>query len=285
MNELDARAILFSVVEGGQAFWSSEISTKGALAVYEKLLRGGYDSVKYEKLISSLRGISGDQVLSDIDKHQARLITPIDEDWPVQVNDLAAPPIGLIIKGNISALHQRSLAIVGTRNPTSYGARIAGDFAAGFADREWAIVSGGAYGIDSYAHKGALIAEGVTVAVIASGIDINYPAGNTRLFAEICESGVMVTESMPGQRALPHRFLTRNRLIASISKATLVVEAAFRSGSLRTARDAAEMFRPVMAIPGPINAPTSEGCHRLIGERAAEIVTSVADAVEFVGAN
>jgi len=285
MNELDARAILFSVVEGGQAFWSSEISTKGALAVYEKLLRGGYDSVKYEKLISSLRGISGDQVLSEIDKHQARLITPIDQDWPVQVNDLAAPPIGLIIKGNISALHQRSLAIVGTRNPTSYGARIAGDFAAGFADREWAIVSGGAYGIDSYAHKGALIAEGMTVAVIASGIDINYPAGNTRLFAEICELGVMVTESMPGQRALPHRFLTRNRLIASISKATLVVEAAFRSGSLRTARDAAEMFRPVMAIPGPINSPTSEGCHRLIGERAAEIVTSVADAVEFVGAN
>ena len=285
MNELDARAILFSLIEGGQAFWSSEISTKGALAVYEKLLRGGYDSVKYEKLISSLRGISGDQVLSEIDKHQARLITPIDQDWPVQVNDLAAPPIGLIIKGNISALHQRSLAIVGTRNPTSYGARIAGDFAAGFADREWAIVSGGAYGIDSYAHKGALIAEGMTVAVIASGIDINYPAGNTRLFAEICESGVMVTESMPGQRALPHRFLTRNRLIASISKATLVVEAAFRSGSLRTARDAAEMFRPVMAIPGPINSPTSEGCHRLIGERAAEIVTSVADAVEFVGAN
>ena len=285
MNELDARAILFSLIEGGQAFWSSEISTKGALAVYEKLLRGGYDSVKYEKLISSLRGISGDQVLSEIDKHQARLITPLDQDWPVQVNDLAAPPIGLIIKGNISALHQRSLAIVGTRNPTSYGARIAGDFAAGFADREWAIVSGGAYGIDSYAHKGALIAEGVTVAVIASGIDINYPAGNTRLFAEICELGVMVTESMPGQRALPHRFLTRNRLIAAISKATLVVEAAFRSGSLRTARDAAEMFRPVMAIPGPINSPTSEGCHRLIGERAAEIVTSVADAVEFVGAN
>ena len=285
MNELEARAILFSVIEGGQAFWSSEISTKGALTVYEKLLRGGYDSIKYEKLISSLRDISGDQVLTEIEKHQARLITPLDQEWPVQVNDLAAPPIGLIIKGNISALQQRSLAIVGTRNPTSYGARIAGDFAAGFADREWAIVSGGAYGIDSYAHKGALIAEGVTVAVIASGIDINYPAGNTRLFAEICESGVMVTESMPGQRALPHRFLTRNRLIAAISKATLVVEAAFRSGSLRTARDAAEMFRPVMAIPGPINSPTSEGCHRLIGERAAEIVTSVADAVEFVGAN
>jgi DNA protecting protein DprA len=285
LNELLARAALFSAIEAGHPYWSSEISTQGALAVYEKLLSSGYDSIRNEKLIHALRQINPDQVLTEINKHDARLITPIDDDWPEQVNDLAAPPIGLILKGNISALHQSSLAIVGTRNPTSYGARIAGDFAAGFADREWAIISGGAYGIDSYAHKGALIAEGVTVAVVASGIDINYPAGNTRLFAEICESGAMVTEFMPGQRALPHRFLTRNRLIASLSKATLVVEAAFRSGSLRTARDAAEIFRPVMAIPGPINSPTSEGCHRLIGERAAEIVTSVADAVEFVGAN
>jgi DNA protecting protein DprA len=285
MNEQLARACLFSVVEGGHTFWCAEISTHGALAVYNKLLNGGYDPIKYEKLITNLRETNGDKILTEIDKHYARLITPDDEDWPEQLNDLAAPPIGLILKGNINALHQPSLAIVGTRNPTSYGARIAGEFAAGFADREWAIVSGGAYGIDSYAHKGALIAEGVTVAVVASGIDINYPAGNTRLFAEICESGAMVTEFMPGHRALPNRFLTRNRLIAALSKATLVVEAAFRSGSLRTARDAAEIFRPVMAIPGAITSPTSEGCHRLIGERAAEIVTSVADAVEFVGAN
>ena len=285
MNEQLARACLFSIVEGGHTFWCAEISTHGALAVYNKLLNGGYDPIKYEKMIGSLRETNGDRIMTEIDKHYARLITPVDDDWPEQLNDLAAPPIGLILKGNINALHQSSLAIVGTRNPTSYGARIAGEFAAGFADREWAIVSGGAYGIDSFAHKGALIAEGITVAVVASGIDINYPAGNTRLFAEICESGAMVTEFMPGHKALPNRFLTRNRLIAALSKATLVVEAAFRSGSLRTARDAAEIFRPVMAIPGPINSPTSEGCHRLIGERAAEIVTSVADAVEFIGAN
>jgi DNA protecting protein DprA len=171
---------------------------------------------------------------------------------------------------------------VGTRNPTPYGIRNAGDFASGFVDREWAITSGGAYGIDSAAHKGALYAEGITIAVVAAGIDINYPAGNTRLFAEIAESGAVVSEVMPGTRAYPVRFLTRNRIIAALSTATLVVEAAFRSGSLRTARDASELMRPVMAIPGPINSPTSEGCHRLIGERAAEIVTSVTDAVEFV---
>ena len=147
MTEQLARAALFNAIEAGHPFWSSEISTRGALAVHERLLSGGYDSIKNEKLISELRQMSGEQVLTDIAAHQARLVTPLDDDWPQQVNDLAAPPIGLILKGNISALHQPSLAIVGTRNPTSYGARIAGDFAAGFADREWAIVSGGAYGL------------------------------------------------------------------------------------------------------------------------------------------
>ena len=145
-------------------------------------------------------------------------------------------------------------------------------------------MSGGAYGIDSAAHRGALAAEGRTIAVIASGIDLQYPAGNARLFDEICENGAIVSEVMPDVRALPHRFLTRNRLIAALSQSTLVVEAAFRSGSLRTARDAAELFRPVMAIPGPINSPASEGCHRLIGERAAELVTSLADAIELISA-
>lgn len=283
MNEIQARAKLFSVIEGGHTFFSQEVMSYGALQVHDKLLGGGYDRVKYEKVIATVRLASADQVLSTIEQHGGVLITPSDTAWPQQVNDLAAPPIALIVKGDVSTLQIQSLAIVGTRNPTSYGARIASDFAAGFVDREWSIISGGAYGIDSYAHKGALIAEGTTVAVIACGIDINYPAGNARLFAEICDNGALVTEFMPGHKALPHRFLSRNRLIAAISNATLVVEAAFRSGSLRTARDAAELFRPVMAIPGPINSPTSEGCHRLIGERAAEIVTSVADAVEFVG--
>lgn len=283
MNDLMARAALFSVIESGHKFWSQEIFKLGALDVYEKLIKGGYGPTKHEKLVSALQLTPGEKILELITNHGAHFLTPQDSDWPEQVNDLANPPIALVVKGNVHALKIPSLAIVGTRNPTSYGARIAGDFAAGFVDREWAVVSGGAYGIDSYAHKGALIAEGVTIAVIACGVDVNYPAGNARLFSEICESGAIVSEFLPGQRALPNRFLTRNRLIAALSKATLVVEAAFRSGSLRTARDAAEIFRPVMAIPGPIHSPTSEGCHRLIGERCAEIVTSVTDAVEFVG--
>ena len=282
MSELIARARLFAAVEGGSSFWSREVFSNSASYVLDRALTGAYDPIKYARTIEKLKLSNADQLLQSVADAGATFLTPQDLAWPQSVNDLAAPPIGLVVKGDPILLTGNSLAIVGTRNPTQYGARIAQDFAAGFVDRDWAIISGGAYGIDAAAHKGALIAEGVTVAVIAAGIDINYPAGNARLFAEIAELGCLVSEVTPGTPAIPSRFLTRNRLIAALSNATLVVEAAFRSGSLRTARDAAELMRPVMAIPGPITSPVSEGCHRLIGERAAEIVTSVADAVEFL---
>jgi DNA protecting protein DprA len=282
MSQLDARLALFAAIEGGHIFWSQEISAHGAEYVYTKLNAGGYDAIKFAKTIDRIRATNTSEIAKSIESAGAQFITPEMDQWPDQLNDLAAIPIGLVVKGDLEIMKERGLAIVGTRNPTPYGIRNAGDFAAGFVDREWTIISGGAYGIDSAAHKGALIAEGSTVAVLAAGIDVAYPAGNARLFAEICENGALVSEVLPGAHAIPSRFLTRNRIIAALSQATLVVEAAFRSGSLRTARDAAELMRPVMAIPGPISAPTSEGCHRLIGERAAELVTSVADAVELI---
>jgi DNA processing protein len=274
-------ALLYSL-EPGNVFWSREIASLGVKEVYLRLKGGGYDGVKFNNAIEKLQSFEGSAELKKISDAGAYLITPEDEIWPTQLDELEAPPIALIVKGKLENFSTPSLAIVGTRNPTPYGIRIAGDFAAGFVDREWDIVSGGAYGIDTAAHRGALIAEGRTIAVIASGIDNPYPSGNSRLFDEICENGALVSEVAPGVPALPHRFLTRNRIIAALSQSTLVVEAAFRSGSLRTARDAAQLLRPVMAIPGPINSPTSEGCHRLIGERAAEIVTSVADAHELI---
>lgn len=282
MNAIDARAILFSSIEGGSTFWTREIDSLGPIDVVAKLRARAYDPIRFEKTIAKVLAVDSSQVFAEISASGSQFITPEDPRWPSKLNDLSAMPIALVVKGSVDALHLPSLAIVGTRNPTNYGVRVAGDFAAGFVDREWAIVSGGAYGIDAAAHRGALVAEGVTVAVLAAGIDVNYPGGHARLFAEIAETGALVTEVMPGVRAVPARFLTRNRLIAGLSQATLVVEAAFRSGSLRTARDAAELMRPVMAVPGPITSPTSEGCHRLIGERAAEVVTSVADALEFV---
>ena len=281
-SEKAARLELFAAIECGNTFWGSEIALLGAEETLARIKDGFYRSSKAEKALSHLDPDGAPALLAKIHNAGGEFIVPSDQSWPAQLNDLATPPIGLVVKGKLDALHSRSIAIVGTRNPTPYGARIASDFAAGFVDREWSVVSGGAYGIDTHAHKGALIAEGLTIAVIASGIDINYPAGNERLFTEIAELGAIVSEVMPGTPAFPSRFLTRNRIIAALSVSTLVVEAAFRSGSLRTARDAAELMRPVMAIPGPINSPTSEGTHRLIGERAAEIVTSVHDAVELI---
>jgi DNA protecting protein DprA len=254
----------------------------GAVDLVERISTGAYTDRSHEQICRLVIQSSPNLFLEQIEKVGAKFLVPTHPEWPYLLKDLKNPPIALVVKGDIEALNKTALAIVGSRSPSNYGVRVAEDFAAGFVDREWNIVSGGAYGIDSAAHKGALIAEGCTIAVLATGVDINYPAGNARLFAEIQENGALVSEVMPGVTGYPNRFLTRNRIIAALSRATLVVEAAFRSGSLRTARDAAELMRPVMAIPGPISSPTSEGCHRLIGERSAEIVTSVADAVEFV---
>lgn len=268
MELRDMRLVIAAHHEPGAAKIARDIQERGVEEVFAAIpvpLR-----IKIRECYQSIANCGGE------------LITPEDSDWPHLLNELEVPPIAIIVKGDTSILKEDSLAIVGTRNPTPYGVRNAQEFAAGFVDRGWAIVSGGAYGIDSAAHKGALIAEGSTIAVTASGLDSPYPAGNQRLFDEITENGAIITEYLPGVMARPHRFLIRNRLIAALSRGTVVIEAAFRSGSLRTARDASDLLRPVMAIPGPINAPTSEGCHRLIGERSAELVSSVADAYELL---
>ena len=271
-NELVARAQLFGAIEGGLSNWSREVFEKGAEKVIE-LCKAG----EYKEDVSIILKSNGHQVLEKLEELGIGFIVPGS-----QFDELPAPPIGLTFKGDIELLNHRSIAIVGTRNPTQYGAKVASEMAANFVDREWAVVSGGAYGIDSAAHKGALIAEGETIAVLASGLDIYYPAGNARLFSAIEENGLLISEYMPGSKALPFRFLNRNRIIAAIAEGTMVVEAAFRSGSLRTARDAAGINRKVMAIPGPINSPLSEGCHRLIGEGVAMICTGVNDAIELM---
>lgn len=272
---------LFHAIEPGDKFWSDEISRDGAEVVLANLLDKNFDFRR--RSVARIRErlkTPVEAIVREIAESNGNFITDEDREWPHQIRDLLTPPIGLIVRGNIYDCN--SVAIVGTRNPTTYGARVASEFASGFADRGITIVSGGAYGIDTHAHRGALAAEGRTIAVLASGISVTYPAANERLFEEILENGALISEVMPRERARPERFLTRNRLIAAYAKATIVVEAAFRSGSLRTARDAAELLRIVLAVPGPINSPSSDGCHRLIGERCAEIVTSVADAMEFL---
>ena len=267
-----ARAQLFAAIEGGINFWAREVVEKGAEKVVE-LCKAG----EYKEDTRAILKSNGHQVLEEMERHGLELIIPGHKFF-----ELPAPPIALTVKGNKELLESKSIAIVGTRNPTAYGQKVASEMAANFVDREWVVVSGGAYGIDAAAHKGALIAEGETIAVLASGLNVLYPAGNARLFAAIEESGLLLSEYMPGTPALPFRFLNRNRIIAAIADGTMVVEAAFRSGALRTAHDAAQLNRVVMAIPGPINSPLSEGCHRLIGDGSAMICTGVNDAIELM---
>ena len=271
-KELIARAQLLGSVEPGISFWSKEVFEKSAIEVIERCQAG-----EYKEDTKAILSTNGEAILEKLGKLGIELVIPC-----AKFDELPAPPIALTVKGNADLLTRKSIAIVGTRNPTQYGARVAGDMAANFVDREWVVVSGGAYGIDAAAHKGALIAEGETIAVMAAGLDIYYPAGNARLFAEIAETGLLVSEYLPGMKALPHRFLNRNRIIAAIADGTMVVEAAFRSGAQRTAREAHSLRRQVMAIPGPINSPLSEGCHRLIGEGVAMICTGVNDALELM---
>lgn len=285
VDEYEARLILFSAIEPGHTGWSQEIQRVGAVNVLQGLLGGQYNSKSCSTLLGKIEQTNIEMLQTALAVSDSAFIYPGHVDWPRQVDQLANPPIGLIVKGDLSQLSQKSIAIVGTREPTQYGKEMAADFATAFVSQGWNVVSGGALGIDTCAHVAALKASGKTIAVIASGVLVDYPASNSKLFRAISSQGAMVSEVMPYVHAAQNRFLTRNRLIAALSCATLVVEAAYRSGSLRTARDATDLMRPVMAIPGQLNSPSSQGCHRLIAERAAEIVTSVQDAVEFVGVN
>lgn len=285
IDEYEARLTLFSAIEPGHTGWSQEIQRVGAVMVLQGLLGGQYDSQSCAKLLRKIEQTNFEMLQTAVAVSDSEFIYPSHPQWPKQVDQLANPPIGLIVKGDLSHLSQKSIAIVGTREPSAYGQEMASEFATAFVNHGWNVVSGGALGIDTCAHVAALKSSGKTLAVIASGVLVDYPSANSRLFKAISKNGAVVSEVMPYVQAAQNRFLTRNRLIAALSCATLVVEAAYRSGSLRTARDAADLMRPVMAIPGQLNSPTSQGCHRLIAERAAEIVTSVHDAVEFVGVN
>lgn len=199
------------------------------------------------------------------------LLTLADDGYPASLFDTGDPPIVLYVRGNPQLLRQPAVAIVGARNATEGGKDNARAFARHLAGRGWTIVSGLARGIDAAAHEGALQAGadgGGTVAVLACGLDITYPRQNAALAEAVAAGGALVTEYPPGTPALPFRFPDRNRLVAALARGVLVVEAASQSGSLGTARLAAECGREVFAIPGSIHAPLSRGCHALIRQGA-----------------
>lgn len=211
-----------------------------------------------------------------------RAVLPDDPQWPAGLDDLGdVRPFALWVRGtgDPAALCQRSAALVGARAATAYGERLAAELAAGAGDRGVTTVSGAALGIDGAAHRGALAAGVPTVAVLACGVDRAYPPSHDRLLAAVTEGGAVLSEVPPGSSPMKRRFLERNRLIAAASRATVVVEAGWRSGSLATANRALEIGRHVGAVPGPVTSPASAGCHRLM--RSHEGVACITDADEL----
>lgn len=204
-----------------------------------------------------------------------RFISPEDPAWPSALDDLGDhAPQGLWFRGraDVLARSDRSVAIVGSRASSPYGERVAGDLAAEVSTRSLAVVSGGAYGIDAAAHRAALAATGSTIAILAGGADRLYPAGNRALLERIGRDGAVITEAPVGQSPTRWRFLQRNRLIAALAQATIVVEAGSRSGALNTANHAMHLGRPLGAVPGPVTSAASVGCHRLLKEQHAQLV-------------
>lgn len=213
-----------------------------------------------------------------------RAVVPGDPQWPAELDDLGpARPLCLWLRGAGTWNPGRSVALVGARAATPYGEHVTSVLGSGLADAGRVVVSGGAYGIDAAAHRGALAADGETVAVLAGGLDRLYPTGNARLLTAVAEAGLLISEVPLGWSPTRTRFLQRNRVIAALGTATVVVEAAWRSGALSTAGHAAGLLRPVGAVPGAVTSAASAGCHRLLRSGAAVCVTDVAEVLELAG--
>ena len=213
----------------------------------------------------------------------AVLITPEHPHWPAGFADLGpSAPHALWARGNTALLvAPKSIAVVGARAATGYGEHVCMEIVAGLIGRGYTVVSGAAYGIDGMAHRAALASDGTTVAYLAGGVDRFYPTGHDALLSRIVTAGVVASELACTSAPTKWRFLMRNRLIAAGSTATLVVEAGWRSGSLNVAGHAVALGRPLGAVPGPVTSPTSAGCHRLIKEYGAHIITNATDATEL----
>ncbi|MBL0886466.1 DNA-processing protein DprA [Myceligenerans indicum] len=235
---------------------------------------------------SRLASLTPAQDLEALDRMNGTLLVPGDPRWPGGLDALGpAGPHALWVRGrtDLAGLARRSLSLVGSRASTGYGERVARDLASGLVTRGFTVVSGGAHGIDAEAHRAALAGGGTTLVLLASGVDRLYPAGNRRLMEAAMDDGAVVSEVPPGSTPFRQRFLARNRVIAALGSATVVVEAATRSGALSTANHATRILRPVGAVPGPVTSMASAGCHELLRSGAAVCVTDAGEAAELAG--
>lgn len=291
-----ARAYLSRVAEPPAAALVGFIAEVGPVRA-AALVRTGDVPVAVDCETSARRAV--DQAERDLEVVAGiggRLLVPEDDEWPrwpfnalsiAAANGLrcGVEPVALWVRGesSLASLTERAVAVVGSRASSGYGQHVAGEFGFGLAEAGVTVVSGAAYGIDGAAHRGAMTAGGSTIAVLACGVDVAYPAGHRALLERIPSQGLVVSEYPPAHTPARHRFLTRNRLIAALAEGTVVVEAGRRSGAKNTAASTAALGRVLMAVPGPITSASSSGCHELLRSGSALPVTGVAEIIESTG--
>jgi DNA processing protein len=288
-----ARAALSIAWEPGDAELAEQVEAVGAVQALKQLRdRGVRGRVRSAAALARLQAGDPRSVLSAAQAVGIRFVAPGDDEWPVSLDILVhvhrdgigGRPLGLWVRGNrhLRRILNRSVSVVGSRAATAYGQHVATELGAGLAERSATVVSGAAYGIDTAAHRGALAAEGATIAILACGVDVPYPRGNAGLLSRIAAEGLIVSEVPPGVHPNRPRFLVRNRIIAAATLGTVVVEAPPRSGALNTAGWAHECDRPLMGVPGPVTSSLSAGVHNEL-RQGATVVTDAADVLDLVG--
>lgn len=312
-----ARVALGCLVEPGNRELGTLVRAVGPVEALGRLVEGGVSERLRDAAALRLSATTPDgspsgaalpaatrlaeAALARAERLGARIVTPDDAEWPPHLDDLARisrqggpngpvdldtdPPLCLWVRGEVplDEAFERAVSVVGARACTAYGTHMAAELGYGLADRGWSIVSGGAFGIDTAAHRAVLGAGGITVAVLACGVDRPYPVGNTGLFERLSAEGLLISEWPTG--AAPHRqrFLIRNRVIAAAGRGTVVVEAAARSGARQTLGRARLLGRAAMAVPGPATSALSVGCHEELRRLETRLVTSPAEVIEEVG--
>ncbi len=288
-----ARATISLVAEPGDVRALGLTRELGPVAFLEALREHPDLREQLAAASARLSAAEAERVLEQAARQGIRFVVPGDGEWPAQLADLeragvlherGGVPVGLWVRGplRLDRLGE-SVAVVGSRSCTSYGVQVAAELAAGLGSAGRPVVSGAAYGIDYAAHRGALNAGALTVAVLACGVDRAYPAQHRDLLRHLGEAHAVVSEAPPGAAPFRMRFLARNRLIAALGRGTVVVEAAVRSGALNTGSWAERLNRVVMGVPGPLTSAASQGVHQMIRRGSATLVTSPEEVLEMVG--
>ena len=301
MTDVSIRLRLALIAEPGDLNLQEAMARHGAADVLGACVDGVPLDDEYPKAAWTQSAGQLDRLastaLEEAARYDMRWVEPGGAEWPAQldgldtaepVNGVGGAPLGLWVRGplRLDEATERSVAIVGARAATTYGNQVAGDIAAEVAVEGWTAVSGGAFGIDVAAHRGALAVRKPTVAVLACGADVVYPRAHANILARIADTGLLVSEQPPGQTPMRGRFLTRNRIIAGLSRGTVVVEAARRSGALNTLNWAQRCGRVAMGVPGPVTSRASVGVHHAVRAGGAVLVTrsqEVLEAIESVG--